>query len=97
MMSFISRLQPAKDRDRVVNRWLANEHWLSHHANHDERSFVHPTATVAPGVRLIDSVVGASARIDGAGTVERSVIWPGAATAAPLLDTVVTPRARASR
>lgn len=75
----------------------ANAHWLSHHANHDERSFVHPTATVAPGVRLIDSVVGASARIDGAGTVERSVIWPGAATAAPLLDTVVTPRARASR
>lgn len=75
----------------------ANAHWLSHHANHDERSFVHPSANVAPGVRLIASVVGANARIDGAGTVERSVIWPGAATVAPLLDTVVTARALARR
>ncbi len=75
----------------------ANQHWLSHHANHGERSFVHPTARVAPGVRLSGSVVGAGAQVDGAGAVEGSVIWPGAAVSAPLRDTVVTPRCRVSR
>jgi mannose-1-phosphate guanylyltransferase len=74
---------------------LANEHWLYHHANHGERSFVHPSAQVAPGVRLIASVVGANARVDGTGTLERSVIWPGARVSAPLRDAVVTQRSRA--
>jgi mannose-1-phosphate guanylyltransferase len=76
---------------------LANEHWLSHHANHGERSFVHPSARVEPGVRLIASIVGANARVDGTGTVERSVIWPGAQASAPLVDSVVTPLSRAQR
>lgn len=75
----------------------ANLHWLSHHANHGERSFVHPSASVAPGVHLIDTVVGAGARLDGTGTVERSVLWPGAAASAPLRDAVVTPRSLARR
>jgi NDP-sugar pyrophosphorylase family protein len=77
--------------------WLANEQWLSHHANHGEGSFVHPSATVAPGVRLIASIVGANARIAGTGALERSVIWPGAQASAPLLDAVVTPRSRLQR
>lgn len=75
----------------------ANAHWLSHHANHEERSFVHPSASVAPGVRLIGSVVGAHARVEGVGAVERSVLWPGAVASAPLADTVITPRARVHR
>jgi mannose-1-phosphate guanylyltransferase len=75
----------------------ANQHWLSHHANHGERSFVHPSASVAPGVQLIETVVGAGARVDGSGAVERSVIWPGATASAPLRDAVVTPRSLARR
>jgi mannose-1-phosphate guanylyltransferase len=81
----------------IAGYLLANQHWLSHHANHGERSFVHPSASVAPGVRLIASVVGANARVDGAGTVERTVIWPGAQASAPLLDAVVTPLSRTQR
>jgi mannose-1-phosphate guanylyltransferase len=76
---------------------LANEHWLSHHANHDERSFVHPSASLAPGVRLSGSVVGANARVEGSGALERSVIWPGAQVSVPLQDAVVTPRSQARR
>lgn len=75
----------------------ANARWLSHHANHEGGSFVHPSASVAPGVRLVASVVGAGARIEGAGVVERSVLWPGAVASAPMLETVVTPRASVRR
>lgn len=95
------------DTVRVTSSWRevgsisgyldANAHWLSHHANHASGSFVHPSATVAPGVRLSSSVIGAHARVEGVGTVERCVLWPGATAQAPLLDAVVTPRALAYR
>jgi NDP-sugar pyrophosphorylase family protein len=77
--------------------WKANEHWLSHHANHDVGSFVHPTARVAASVQLRSSVVGANARIDGSGSVESSVIWPDAIATAPIARAIVTPRARVQR
>jgi mannose-1-phosphate guanylyltransferase len=77
--------------------WKANEHWLSHHANHESGSFVHPSARVAAGVQLRSSVVGANARIDGAGSVDSSVIWPGTIATAPLSRAIVTPRARVQR
>jgi len=72
----------------------ANLHWLSQHANRPERSYVHPTASVAPGVQLVGSVVGANARLEGTGKVEGCVLWPGSHAAAPLDGTVVTPRTR---
>lgn len=77
--------------------WKANEHWLSHHANHGSGSFVHPSARVAEGVELRSSVVGANARIDGVGSVESSVIWPDTIATAPLARAIVTPRARVQR
>jgi mannose-1-phosphate guanylyltransferase len=77
--------------------WKANEHWLSHHANHESGSFVHPSARVAAGVQLRASVVGANARIEGAGSVESSVIWPDAIATAPFARAIVTPRARVQR
>ena len=72
--------------------WKANEHWLSHHANHGERSYVHPSASVAKGVQLISSVVGANARIEGVGNVTHSVIWPDCRVTAPLDKGIVTPQ-----
>ena len=72
----------------------ANLHWLSQHSNRPERSYVHPTASVAPGVQLIGSVIGGNARVDGAGKLEGCVLWPGSHAVAPLERTVVTPRTR---
>jgi mannose-1-phosphate guanylyltransferase len=72
----------------------ANWHWLSQHANGPQGSYVHPTASVGPGVQLEGSVIGANARIDGAGLVEGCVLWPGSHAVAPLGRTVVTPRTR---
>ena len=50
-------------------------------------------ATVAPGVTLAGSVVGDGATVVGRGSLERCVVWPGAAAEAPLEDTVVIPGA----
>jgi mannose-1-phosphate guanylyltransferase len=72
----------------------ANQHWLSQHSNRPERSYVHPTASVAPGVQLIGSVIGANARVEGTGLIEGCVLWPGSHAQAPLGCTVVTPRTR---
>jgi len=77
--------------------WKANERWLSHHANHGERSYVHPSARVAASVQLISCVVGANARIEGAGTIARSVIWPDSHARAPFDKSIVTPRVRVQR
>ena len=74
--------------------WAANERWLSHHANHGERSYVHPSAHVAASVRLSCSVVGANAHIEGVGSVVRSVIWPDSRATAPIDNAIVTPRVR---
>lgn len=81
----------------LAGYWKANEHWLSHHANHEEHSYVHPSASVARGVQLISSVVGANARIDGVGSVARSVIWPDCRVTAPLDKGIVTSRVRVQR
>jgi hypothetical protein len=52
---------------------------------------------VSAAVRVIDSVVGAGARVDGEGLVERCVLWPGACVTAPLADAVVTTRGQVVR
>jgi mannose-1-phosphate guanylyltransferase len=70
----------------------ANRHWLAAGANHAERSFVHGSAEVGPGVTLVDSIVGPRARVSGAGLLSGCVIWADAHAVAPLADTVVTPR-----
>jgi mannose-1-phosphate guanylyltransferase len=71
----------------------ANRHWLSHHANLDGHSYVHPSARVSAGVRVAASVVGAHAEVDGAGSLDGCVVWPAARARVPLASAVVTPRA----
>lgn len=70
----------------------ANRDWLARHANHASGSFVDPSASVGPDVVLQGSVVGAGARVQGAGSVTDSVIWPNASATAPLSRSVLTPR-----
>lgn len=55
-------------------------------------AIVDPTATVARGVTLDGVVIGAGARIDGEGALQRVVVWPGARASGPLTDAVVTSR-----
>jgi mannose-1-phosphate guanylyltransferase len=83
----------------VVGRWidvgsvpsyhLANREWLEVHVG-GGGSWVAPTARVAPGARVVASIVGAGASITGDGALERCVVWPGAHAVAPLADAVVT-------
>jgi len=76
----------------LAGYWSANERWLSHHANHGEHSYVHPSARVAASVQLRSCVVGANARIDGVGSVASSVFWPDSRATAPIDNAIVTPR-----
>jgi mannose-1-phosphate guanylyltransferase len=55
-------------------------------------SYLAPGASRYAGVVVIDSVVGAGARLTGAGAPTRTVVWPGAVAKAPLEDAIVTPR-----
>ena len=65
----------------------ANLRWLVEQGS--DESFVGPSAEIGAGVELVRSVVGAGARISGAGEVQGSVIWPGASARAPLDGVVV--------
>jgi mannose-1-phosphate guanylyltransferase len=62
----------------------ANLAWLGDREAYSE-------GTVAPGVQLERSIVGRGAIVDGAGKLERVIVWPGARATAPLADAVVTP------
>jgi len=55
------------------------------------RAFVSPGAHVAAGAEVRGSIVGAGARVEGEGLVERCVVWPDATVTAPCRDAVVTP------
>jgi mannose-1-phosphate guanylyltransferase len=100
---------PLLRRGEVVRAVVTTEPWTdigSLAAYHDaniawvERlagpggSWVHPRSVVASGVELRTSIVGDGARIDGTGTVERCVFWPGARATAPLRDRIVTTAGR---
>jgi mannose-1-phosphate guanylyltransferase len=54
-------------------------------------------ASMAPGVTLTTSVVGAGARVDGSGLLDQVVVWPGAHATAPLARAVVTSGGRVVR
>jgi mannose-1-phosphate guanylyltransferase len=75
----------------------SNLAWLARRGN---RAFLAPDARTAPGVELVDSIVGKGAGVEGQGRLERVVVWPGATVRAPLADAIVTTRgvvARVSR
>lgn len=64
----------------------ANLRWLG-----PRPSWRHASAEVDARVVLAQSVVGAGARVAGAGALTRCVVWPGARATAPLSDAIVTP------
>jgi mannose-1-phosphate guanylyltransferase len=65
----------------------ANLRWLERRGL---ASWVAPDAEVAPGVRLERAVVGGGARLQGAGVVRDSVIFPGAEVYAPIERALVS-------
>jgi mannose-1-phosphate guanylyltransferase len=67
----------------------ANLAWLTRTG---ARAFVAAGAEVAQAVRLVDTLVGAGARVEGEGELRRCVVWPGARVRAPLADTIVSRR-----
>jgi mannose-1-phosphate guanylyltransferase len=74
----------------------ANRAWLARHANAGAAGYVHPSARVAAGVELRQSVVGAGASVSGRGVVSGCIVWPGAVALAPLSDVAVAPDASLS-
>jgi mannose-1-phosphate guanylyltransferase len=71
----------------------ANRAWLQQTRRTSWRD---PSSTVAAGVTLDASIVGANAVVEGSGPVVRTVIWPGARVTAPLRDSIVTPHGTVS-
>ncbi len=69
----------------------ANLAWL---ARQGLRAWVGDGAVVAAGVRLQGAVVGAGARVEAEGTLERCVVWPGAVATAPAVGAVVAAEGR---
>jgi mannose-1-phosphate guanylyltransferase len=47
-----------------------------------------PSAAVSDGITLVESIVGADARVEGKGELRRCVVWPGAAATAPATETI---------
>jgi mannose-1-phosphate guanylyltransferase len=74
--------------DSVADYLDANRAWLE--ARSGLGSYRGDGAQVEKGVALTSSVIGAGAVVTGIGSVERSVVWPGARARAPLADCVVT-------
>jgi mannose-1-phosphate guanylyltransferase len=69
----------------------ANLAWLSRRA---PPFFAAESAQIAATVELRNSVVGAGARVQGHGLLERCVVCPGATAFAPLADAIVAPSGR---
>lgn len=69
----------------------ANLSWLKHSGL---PHYLGVGAQVGASVELRDSLVGAGARIVGAGVIERTVVLPGAVANAPLSNSIVLPSGR---
>ena len=54
-------------------------------------SFVAEGAKVAAGVSLQSCIIGRNARVEGAGTLDRCIVWPDTRVTAPCRPSVVTP------
>lgn len=65
-----------------------NLHWLDR--EHGGVSFVAPSASVDPSVRLDRCVIGQGAHVGGTGVLHECVVWPGALASAPASRTVFT-------
>jgi len=69
----------------------ANLEWLR---TRGLESFEAAGSAVARGVDLREALVGAGARVEGRGRLERCVVCPGAMARAPLRDAIVAPSGR---
>ncbi len=69
----------------------ANLNWLETEVEAGG-SWLGEGASVGPGVSTRHSVIGARARVLGAGMLENCVVWPGATAHAPLKNAIVTTR-----
>jgi mannose-1-phosphate guanylyltransferase len=75
------------DVGSVAEYRAANEAWLRARGI---ASWVAPSARVAPGVRVVGSIVGNGARVEGEGELARCIVWPGAVARAPLDGAIVS-------
>lgn len=87
----VTTSEPFLDVGSPKNYLDANLAWLAQNADVG-RSWVHPSARVAGGIEVSRSVVGAGALIEGHGTLDSCVVWPGARVRAPRARAIVTPR-----
>ncbi len=90
----IDALGPWTDCGGLGSYLRANLDWLERRGL---GAWQAPDAKVDPRVTLQQSIVGAGASVTGEGTVERSVIWPGASVVAPLSEVVATRSGRVVR
>ena len=82
---------PWTDAGDPASLLRANLAWLS------ERNlsfFLGQGAEAAPGVELQQALIGAGARVQGRGLLQRCVVCPGATATAPLSDAIVAPSGR---
>lgn len=79
------------DIGSVASYLRANARWL---AATGKPAFVGEGASVAAGVDVTGSVIGAGATVRGEGRLDGCVVWPGAQATAPLVSTVVTTEGR---
>jgi mannose-1-phosphate guanylyltransferase len=82
---------PWTDAGDLRSLLRANLDWL---AARGLGSYRGPGAELAAGVELSQVVVGAGARVEGRGVLERCVVCPGATAVAPLCDAIVAPSGR---
>jgi mannose-1-phosphate guanylyltransferase len=78
--------------DDLKGYFLDNLAWLERARR--GASWVSPEATLGSGVVLSSTLVGATARVEGAGAVTRCLVMPGAVATAPLANAIVTPSGR---
>ncbi|MEB2314360.1 MAG: sugar phosphate nucleotidyltransferase [Sorangiineae bacterium] len=80
-----------RDVGSLASYLAANQAWLDAGPRGVQGgSYQGRGASVGAGVRLARSLVGDGAVVEGAGALERCVVWPGARAVAPLRDAVVT-------
>jgi mannose-1-phosphate guanylyltransferase len=90
-VSSVTVTTPWTDAGDPQSLLRANLDWL---AARGFDSFLAPGAVLAAGVELRQALVGAGARVEGQGVLERCVVCPGGTAVAPLSNAIVTPSGR---
>jgi mannose-1-phosphate guanylyltransferase len=92
----VPSLAPWSDLGDLSQYVAANLRWLDDHLRlNPQPSTLNPSSWIAPGAVVATSVsaerclVGAQARVSGAGRLSQVIAWPGAVVSAPLARAVV--------